>query len=327
MNSPNRIAIFNHKGGVGKTTLTVNIAAALAQIGHKVLLIDSDPQCNLTSYLIEDSVVDDLLEDSETEKGRTIWSALKPIVDAKGELKEVELYPTLKSGLYLLPGDIRLSDFESELNDYWAACFQRKIKGFDGTAALRSLVTNCAATTDVDFVLYDTGPNIGPLNRVILLDCDFFIVPGACDLFSVRALRTLGRTLTNWIQDWKTLSNLAPDGTTLLPGRPKFLGYIPQGFRVYGQGMVRRASEYRSRFEKQLRLNIINPLRRIDPELAPTGPAGAKLGEIKDFSALVQAGQHEGVPLWETSDTSREQRSQARISFEKIAKNIVTKTK
>jgi cellulose biosynthesis protein BcsQ len=50
---PVRVAIFNHKGGVGKTTLTVNVAAALVSFGSRVLLVDSDPQCNLTAYLVE----------------------------------------------------------------------------------------------------------------------------------------------------------------------------------------------------------------------------------------------------------------------------------
>ena len=84
-----RLAIFNHKGGVGKTTLTVNVAAALADAGKNVLLIDSDPQCNLTSYLWEESVVDDLLDMSDGPKGETVWSAVKPIVDGKGDLRSV----------------------------------------------------------------------------------------------------------------------------------------------------------------------------------------------------------------------------------------------
>jgi cellulose biosynthesis protein BcsQ len=72
---PLRLAVFNHKGGVGKTTLTVNIAAALASLGKRVLLVDADPQCNLTSYIVDEDVVDDLLDTSDTEAGRTVWSA------------------------------------------------------------------------------------------------------------------------------------------------------------------------------------------------------------------------------------------------------------
>src|SRR5262249_47398113 len=120
-----RLAIFNHKGGVGKTTLTVNIAAALAKAGKRVLLVDSDPQCNLTAYLVEESVVNDLLDRSDDKDGATLWSSVKPVVEGLGEPRPI---PPINVGprLFLLPGDVRLAEFEQELNSLWGECFQRK---------------------------------------------------------------------------------------------------------------------------------------------------------------------------------------------------------
>ena len=112
-----RIAIYNHKGGVGKTTLTINIAYALAALKKKVLLVDSDPQCNLTSYLIDASVVDDMLDSSESSKGRTLWSAIKPVSEGMGEARLID--PLETRGLLLLPGDILLSKFEQDLYQSW----------------------------------------------------------------------------------------------------------------------------------------------------------------------------------------------------------------
>ena len=59
-----------------KTTLTVNIAAALAAMGKRRLLVDSDPQGNLISHLVEEAVVDDLLDNADTDNGQTLWSAV-----------------------------------------------------------------------------------------------------------------------------------------------------------------------------------------------------------------------------------------------------------
>ena len=320
-----RISIFNHKGGVGKTTLTVNIAAALAEQGKRVLLIDSDPQCNLTSYLIEDSVVDSLLDKSEGPEGKTIWSALKPIVEAQGTVKIIEPIGIFAREVYLLIGDVRLSEFESELTFYWGACLQRKVRGFAGTASLSNLVNKCASKLNVDYVFYDTGPNIGPLNRAILLDCDYFIVPGACDLFSVRALKTLGHTLSTWIRDWETITSIAPDDTVVLPGKPKFLGYIPLGFRVYGQIMASRPAKYLAKFEKQLRSDLIAMLRNIDKELASTNLSSGRLGAVKDFATLLQLAQEQGVPLWDVKGDYSNLPNQAEQAFRKIAKKIIDK--
>lgn len=322
-----RLAVFNHKGGVGKTTLTINIAASLAALGYKVLLVDADPQCNLTSYLIDDSVVDDLLDKSDTPSGATLWSALKPIVEATGDPREIKLKEPGTTNLFLAPGDLRMSDFEGELTQMWAECFQRKLKGFRGTTALSTIVDTLVINHKIDFVFYDSGPNIGPLTRVVLLDCDYFIVPAACDLFSVRALKTLGTTLASWIRDWQTITRLAPDKIELLPGLPRFLGYIPQRFRIYRGQITSGQADYLAQIEKHIYSDIVAVLRDVDASLVRGSISQLRLGQIKDYASLVPASQREGVAFKDVKNADKKQARDADRAFKAIAEKIVARTK
>jgi cellulose biosynthesis protein BcsQ len=321
---PLRLTIFNHKGGVGKTTLTINIAAALADRGKRVLLVDSDPQCNLTSYLFSDDVVDDLLDTSENPKGKTIWSAVKPVFDEVGAFRSVQPMPTSIEGVVLVPGDIRMSQFEESLGDSWTSCFKRKLGGFRAVTAISELVD---ASKEYDFVFYDAGPNIGPLNRVLLLDSDFFIVPVACDLFSTRALSTLGQTLKRWIVDWETIRALAPDRTYLLPGEPRFMGYIPQRFKTYGQEMASVPAGFLRGVEKSIHSDVIAVLRKLRPHLAVGTASELRLGQVQDFATNAQKAQAQGVPLWLVKEGNEGHKGKARSAFTRIAKAIVARAK
>lgn len=320
-----RIALYNHKGGVGKTTLTINIAAALASLGKKVLLVDTDPQCNLTSYLVESNVVDDWLDKSNSSRGVTIWSALKPFQEGTGDLKEIGGIER-QNGVFLVPGDIRLSKFEEDLNGMWLECFQRKIHGFKGTTAIAEIVNNISKKEKIDYVFYDVGPNIGPLNRVILLDSDYFIIPAACDLFSVRALKTLGQSLASWIRDWDTISQIAPDNVPLLPGKPKFLGYILQRFKIYGGAMTEKFSSYAAKLEKAAHSDIIMVLRDIDTNLAKSSLSHNKLGQVKDFSSLAIVSQEQGKSFFSVDGAADYQKQEAKDTFLSIARNIISST-
>ena len=195
--APPRIALFNHKGGVGKTTLTVNLAFALARLGMTVLLVDSDPQCNLTSYLVQAEVVNKWLDESEGKKGNTVWSGLRPVVQLGREIEEIEPYERADD-IFLLPGDIKLSEYELDLQQSWIDCLQRKTKGFMGTTALARLVEVTAAKVKADFIFYDVGPNIGPLNRAIrwiVSSLSFLLLCGLLFHSSASNTWTFGRKL------------------------------------------------------------------------------------------------------------------------------------
>jgi cellulose biosynthesis protein BcsQ len=252
-----KIALFNHKGGVGKTTLTVNIADALASLDKTVLLVDADPQCNLTSFYLEESTLEEMLEESDDNgSGETLWSAVKPVAQGRGGVASI---PELQIGnqpIFLLPGDVLLSEYEEVLPLAWTECFARMTRGYDITTALAQVVNNAAANVEADVCLYDVGPNVGALNRVVLLDCDAFITPVAADLFSLRALSTVGRSIAKWITDWEAIRKMAPpaDKARLFRGKPEYLGYITSAFKVNsGRNAADPHAEWESKIAPRVR--------------------------------------------------------------------------
>lgn len=319
-----RLTLFNHKGGVGKTTLTVNLAFALADMGKTVLLVDSDPQCNLTSYLVEADVVDKWLDRSEEKDGQTIWSSLRPVIEAGKAVRNIGPYERAE-GVHLLPGDIRLSEYELDLQQSWIDCLQRKMRGFAGTTALSVLVDGCAEEIEADYVLYDVGPNIGPLNRAILLDCDFFIVPAACDYFSTRALKTLGHSIASWIRDWEVISKLAPHGVPLLIGRPIYLGYVLQRFRMYGGDISSVYREYARQLDRHSHSDVAAVLKEVDEQLAPGSPSQFKLGQVKDFASLAELAQGQGLAFGDVRGGAQYQKDEAKAAFRDLANRIVSR--
>lgn len=293
-----KIALFNNKGGVGKTTLTVNIAAALGDLGLRVLLIDADPQCNLTSFYLEEQQVEQLLGESDDDDSRsTLWSGIRQVVRGRGGPEEIPLLPTTHRNVSLAPGDVLLADYEEELPEAWTGSFARRDRAYDVMRALPDVVALLAARSNADVVLYDVGPNVGPLNRVVLLDSDFFITPVAADLFSLRALSTVGRAVGRWITDYRTIRSLAPQNhPRLLSGMPVYLGYITSAFKV---NVGRRASDphahWESRIAPRVTSRVVNVLGAIDQSLVPTG--GNKVGGVKHFQSLAPSAQEHGVAI------------------------------
>ena len=155
---------------------------------------------------------------------------------------------------------------------------------------------------------------------------DFFIVPVACDLFSVRALSTLGQTIKRWIIDAATVASIAPDDAMLLRSEPRFLGYIPQRFKMYGQAMTREANSYLRQIRSRVYDDVSSVLRRINEDLAPARSTDPVVGRVKDFTSIVQRAQQEGIAIWECSVRNKKEKDAAKVAFEKIASYIIRRT-
>ena len=164
---PRVIAIANQKGGVGKTTTTVNLGAALAEQGYRVLVVDLDPQGNATTGLgvearnFEFSMYDVIMRD-------------QPLEDC--------IEPTSVKNLFVAPATIDLAGVEIEL----VPAFSRELK-------LKRAVDS--VVEDFDFILIDCPPSLGLITVNGLAAADEVLVPIQCEYYALEGLTQLLRNV------------------------------------------------------------------------------------------------------------------------------------
>jgi cellulose biosynthesis protein BcsQ len=295
---PQILALFNHKGGVGKTTITVNLARAFAQNGLRTLVVDADPQCNTTAFYLPEEDVDALFDASaEPGEGQTIWSSISLLVRGRGDVRAIVPEKVDSLGVHLMPGDPALAVFEDRLAGAWKDCFSRDLTALDQTSAIYRGIVATALAVDAKLVLVDLGPSVGSLNRSLLLSCDHFVVPVACDLYSLRALRSVRESLVGWMKDWETIRSLASElkGPNLLPGHPKFLGYLTQHFNIYRARATIPFEEWEGKIAPRVTTEVVGPLAEINAVSAPK--SAYKIGQIPSFHGLVPSSQKHGLPV------------------------------
>jgi cellulose biosynthesis protein BcsQ len=202
------ISFFNHKGGVGKTTMLFNAAVEMGRLGKRVLMVDYDAQANLTAIALQDEMLTKLFEPGAD--GLTVAHAFAPLVGGSGDLDAPEAVEVRPGRVWLVPGDIRLSDFEGIMPNAFTEALAGQERGFRVTSAPYRLVQQLGEIVDADYAFVDLGPNVEALNRAVLLGSDYLIVPMASDLFSLRALPSVGGSLTTWIRQWATAKSVAP---------------------------------------------------------------------------------------------------------------------
>lgn len=248
------IAVANQKGGVGKTTTVINLAAYLADAGQRVLAVDSDPQGNTTTGLgIDKSMIDASLYE--------VLIGDQTVVDA--------LLPTSVVGLHLVPGALDLAGAEVELlNESDRAMRLRR--------AIHPIVDR------YDYVFIDCPPSLGVLTINALAAADAVLIPLQCEFFALEGLAQLlstidlVRTRINPELELEGLVLTMYDGRTNLAqqvaeevrshfGEKVFRSVIPRTVRLseapsYGQPILRydprsKAAEVYRSLAKEMLLN------------------------------------------------------------------------
>ncbi|MBO8461768.1 MAG: ParA family protein [Firmicutes bacterium] len=166
------IAISNQKGGVGKTTTTINIGTSLAKLGKKVLLVDLDPQGNCTRALGIDkfnkSISDVLVSDSN--------------------IKRV-IKKTVMNGCDVIPSDLSLALIDSS-----------KLNNPEPHFILRNALKNIEGK--YDFILIDCPPSLGFLNKNALAAAHKVLIPVQCEFFALEGVTQILATIRNIKNEW-----------------------------------------------------------------------------------------------------------------------------
>ena len=218
-----KIAIFNHKGGVSKTTTAFNLGWRLSRMGKRVLLVDADSQCNLSLYALGSNAFDEFYS---SENKNNIKDALEPAFKAKPKLIEAVECVSIKrnENLFLLPGHLDLSENEVQLGlSFQLTESVGALKNLPG--AFNYLFEKTAEKYNIDYILIDMNPSLSSINQDLIICSDYFLVPTSPDLFSYMAIKSLSNILPAWEKWAKKARELFKDAEYPLPNNtPKFLG-------------------------------------------------------------------------------------------------------
>ncbi len=322
---PILIAMYTYKGGVGKTTIAINLVETLAQLEKRTLLVDCDPQCNATSFLLgcaedgdDDESDDQEYIDSEEEEESSAE------VDEQQASDQIRIQPTVKlmsdklnhtvqqhkyeavedtnmqnryettiyqhlcdamqdkitpsglavkqvhENLWVLPGDVRLIELETEFRD---ALDLRGMFYIHRLAGFRRMIDSIAKNPElgIEYVVVDLGPSAGAMNQVIILNCDYILPPLRADRFSLCSMDGfLNKLVPNWLKflekykreirrtivDKKERDKYAKFGSP-----PKILPFLMNGYAVYSSSKSSKAMTKHCSIWSQTMIDFLNGRR------------------------------------------------------------------
>lgn len=323
-----KVTFFNNKGGVGKTTLAFNTAVEFANKGYKTVLLDLDPQCNLTRLALGEEYYENTLFSYQS---KTIYDVLQGVINGGSDVNTEARFEAVKAApenLYLLRGDIRLSDYEELLSTAFGLASAGQQNGYFVTSAIDRFMRTKGMSDGVDIFVIDTSPTMGRLNRVILLGTDYFVVPMNPDAFSLQGIENLGIKLEEWKHSWRDTGQALSGSTErrfVLDGEGLFIGYILNSYNVYGEKPIKDHRQWIERIPGSVKKYLSEKHCRNGLVAASYS---APLHEIQDYGMIPALCQRKGQAIFDIDASKLKQGTQlnlekAKQEFGELAENIL----
>lgn len=338
------ISLFNNKGGVSKTTTAFHLGWKLAEMGYKTLIVDTDPQCNLTGLCLSTDKENKLFNFYQYNDGN-IKNSLSPVFDGKPEpLKAAKCFQFDENcNLFLLPGHIEFSEYDATYsvaeNLTGSLVLFQNVPG-----ALRNVLELTGNEYNIDYILIDMSPSISATNANILMESDFFILPCAPDYFCYMAIESLTKVFPRWNDNYKKLKETAifKNATYKISDfAPKFIGTIQQRYRPRNGSPAKAFSEW---------IDDINSLvsNKLVPVLTDNGmivqrednnyEEAYNLISIADFNSLIAQSQANNTPVFlltqeqvqksgKVWDNMKKNRDDFNETFNVLATRVIQATK
>lgn len=286
------IALFNNKGGVGKTTLAYHLSHMASRLGFRVLAVDLDPQANLTSAFFEEPILETFWE---PQSSGTILSAVSPLIRQTGDVDPPDPKEAAEN-LWVIPGDLGLSSFEDRLSEAWPRSFSGDEGSVRVTTAFHRVIEAGALQVGADIVFLNVGPNLGAINRAALLPSDALLVPLAADLFSLQGLRNLGPTLRSWREQWQsiTLQHL-PSGVDAPAATMRPIGYVVMQHAVRLDRPVKAYDRWLRRIPSEFHGSVLGEDRSKPVE----EPDPYQLSSLRNYRSLMPLAQDARKPMFD----------------------------
>ncbi len=294
------ISFFNHKGGVGKTTILYHLAWKFALKGKKVLMVDADSQCNLSTLCLGE---DEFANHYEKYPNDNIKSGLAPAFEARPKLIEAVRCPKIGNNpnLFLLPGSFEITEYETQLSV--AVNFNITFLTMTNLpGSFYKLITECANINKVDYVFIDLNPSLSAINQTLLFSSNYFIIPCGVDYFSKQAVKSLSKILPNWASWYKKAQVHFRDSVYPLPDfTTKFLGYTVNNFNVRSNKPAAAVQNVINELDSEIKSILIPALRQNSILLEKT-ESDYLLAEIKSFNTLQQVSHRVSKPIFSLSE-------------------------